>query len=139
MEEGEEEPEGASPHASSYVPGDSTTDLPGLAAGGAEGSQHQPAESSMLPNGAAQHAPRSPRGSRPNYFSQGPGSSTEHGRHTRSAKLPRHRVRAAVRRAPQYALEGALGLMLDAWAGLPCGFCMASGWDACAGLQQAVL
>ena len=112
MEEGEEEPEGTSPHASSYVPGDSTADLvglSGLSAGGAEGPQHQPDGGSMLPNGAAQHAPRSPRGSRPTYFSQGPSSSTEHGRHTRSAKLPRHRVRAAVRRAPQYALEGALG------------------------------
>lgn len=114
VEEGEEEPEGASPHASSYVAGDSTADLAAMA-DGADGSLH-PTGGRSQPNGAAQHSPRSPRASRPDYFSShGPSSSTDHGRHGRTAKLPRHRIRAAVRRAPQYALEGVLGRW--AWSG----------------------
>ena len=124
MEEGEEEPEGASPRASSYVAGDSTADLAGL--GHAEdGMELQPAGRSM-PNGSAQHAPGSPRASaRADHFSHEHSSSAEHDRHGRSAKLPRHRVRAAVRRAPQYATEGAQGLQRGAVAAqatacLPC-------------------
>ncbi|PRW32594.1 Sodium hydrogen exchanger 7 [Chlorella sorokiniana] len=103
VEEGEEEPEGASPHASSYVAGDSTADLAGLGDGAA--GAEQPPGGHGLPNGAAQHPPRSPRASHQDYLSHGPSSSAEHGRHVRTAKLPRHRVRAAVRRAPQYAFE----------------------------------
>ena len=109
VEEGYEEGDPGSPRASSYTPGASAADLAGL------GDSAEAAGSRALPNGGAPQAPRggSPRGGSPQGGSpraahaQRRSSAAEHGRHSRAVKLPRHRVRAALRRAPHYAAEGA--------------------------------